>query len=154
MDHQAFAEMLGNYGEFLGSVAVLATLLYLAAQIKQNSMLAKAQLETDVMQAFSSVQQFSYQHPEVVAKVRAGVELSEVEVEVWQGFLQNYLFACAIGYQASKFADPDRTRRFVLTAALLLRRRTGEVLEEHEINIRTSGYDDFIDEVQLELAKQ
>ena len=25
MDHQAFAELLGNYGEFVGSIAVLAT---------------------------------------------------------------------------------------------------------------------------------
>ena len=37
MDHQAFAQLLGNYGEFLGAIAVVATLVYLAAQIRQNT---------------------------------------------------------------------------------------------------------------------
>ena len=33
MDHQAFAQLLGNYGEFVGAIAVVVTLGYLAAQI-------------------------------------------------------------------------------------------------------------------------
>ena len=37
MDHQAFAQLLGNYGEFVGAFAVVATLGYLAYQIKQNT---------------------------------------------------------------------------------------------------------------------
>jgi hypothetical protein len=37
MDHQAFAQLLGNYGEFVGSIGVLATLAYLAVQIRQNT---------------------------------------------------------------------------------------------------------------------
>jgi hypothetical protein len=36
MDHQAIAEMLGNYGEFLGAIAVAATLAYLAVQVGQS----------------------------------------------------------------------------------------------------------------------
>ena len=38
MDHQGFAQLLGNYGEFIGAIAVVVTLLYLARQINQNSM--------------------------------------------------------------------------------------------------------------------
>lgn len=34
MDHQAFAQLLGNYGEFLGSIAVVITLAYLALQVR------------------------------------------------------------------------------------------------------------------------
>ncbi len=37
MDHQAFAQLLGNYGEFVGAIAVVATLMYLALQIRENS---------------------------------------------------------------------------------------------------------------------
>ncbi|MGK0257051.1 MAG: hypothetical protein ACI96M_000479 [Candidatus Azotimanducaceae bacterium] len=37
MDHQAFAQLLGNYGEFVGAIAVVGTLVYLAIQIRQNS---------------------------------------------------------------------------------------------------------------------
>ena len=36
MDHQAFAQLLGNYGEFLGAIAVVATLVYLAIQVKHS----------------------------------------------------------------------------------------------------------------------
>ena len=32
MDHQALAQMLGNYGEFVGAIAVVATLAYLASK--------------------------------------------------------------------------------------------------------------------------
>lgn len=37
MDHQTFAQLLGNYGEFVGAIAVVATLAYLAIQIRQNT---------------------------------------------------------------------------------------------------------------------
>ena len=37
MDHQAFAQLLGNYGEFVGAIAVVLTLIYLAIQIRQNT---------------------------------------------------------------------------------------------------------------------
>lgn len=39
MDHQAFAQLLGNYGEFIGAIGVIATLVYLAIQVRQNSVL-------------------------------------------------------------------------------------------------------------------
>ena len=38
MDHLTFAQLLGNYGEFVGAIAVVATLGYLAAQIRQQNM--------------------------------------------------------------------------------------------------------------------
>jgi hypothetical protein len=36
MDHQAFAQLLGNYGEFVGAIAVVGTLIYLAVQVRQS----------------------------------------------------------------------------------------------------------------------
>jgi hypothetical protein len=36
MDHQAFAQLLGNYGEFVGAIAVVATLVYLAVQVRHS----------------------------------------------------------------------------------------------------------------------
>jgi hypothetical protein len=34
MDHQAIADLLGNYGEFISSIAVLATLMVLVVQVR------------------------------------------------------------------------------------------------------------------------
>jgi hypothetical protein len=42
MDHQAFAQLLGNYGEFVGAIAVVATLFYLAVQVKQSKLATEA----------------------------------------------------------------------------------------------------------------
>ena len=53
MDHQAFAQLLGNYGEFIGSVAVLGTLIYLAIQIRHS----KELIEKNHAIALSQVQQ-------------------------------------------------------------------------------------------------
>jgi hypothetical protein len=36
MDHQAFAQLLGSYGEFVGAIAVVATLVYLAIQVRHG----------------------------------------------------------------------------------------------------------------------
>jgi len=41
MDQQAFAELLGNYGQFIGAIAVVATLIYVAVQVRY----AKRQVE-------------------------------------------------------------------------------------------------------------
>ena len=37
MDHQAFAQLLGNYGEFFGAIAVVVTLVFLASQVRQST---------------------------------------------------------------------------------------------------------------------
>lgn len=37
MDHQAFAQLLGNYGEFVGAIGVVVTLGYLAIQIRMSN---------------------------------------------------------------------------------------------------------------------
>jgi hypothetical protein len=33
MDHQAFAQLLGNHGDFVGAIAVVVTLIYIAMQV-------------------------------------------------------------------------------------------------------------------------
>ena len=38
MDHRAIAQLLGNYGEFVGAIAVVVTLIYLAIQIRTNTL--------------------------------------------------------------------------------------------------------------------
>ena len=43
MDHLTLAQLLGNYGEFVGAIAVVATLGYLALQIRQSNVATRAQ---------------------------------------------------------------------------------------------------------------
>ena len=45
MDHLTFAQLLGNYGEFIASIGVLATLGYLAIQVRHARTDARASLQ-------------------------------------------------------------------------------------------------------------
>lgn len=42
MDLMSTAQLLGNFGEFVGSIAVVVTLVYLAVQIRQNTTALKS----------------------------------------------------------------------------------------------------------------
>ena len=42
MDLMNTAQLLGNFGEFVGAIAVVATLLYLAIQIRHNTRATEA----------------------------------------------------------------------------------------------------------------
>jgi hypothetical protein len=42
MNHQAFAQLLGNYGEFVGAVAVVITLAFLTKQLRDSTRSANA----------------------------------------------------------------------------------------------------------------
>jgi len=42
MDQQAFAQLLGNYGEFIGAIAVVVTLFYLSVQVRLSRQATEA----------------------------------------------------------------------------------------------------------------
>jgi len=48
MDHLTFAQLLGNYGEFVGAMAVFATLLYLVRQVRLNASQLEKQVQADL----------------------------------------------------------------------------------------------------------
>ncbi len=41
MDLMDTAQLLGNFGEFVGAIAVVVTLVYLSVQIRQNMIVLK-----------------------------------------------------------------------------------------------------------------
>ena len=55
MDHRAFAQLLGNYGEFVGAIAVVVTLVYLSRQIAMSNKLAKADAWRSRFSEFTSL---------------------------------------------------------------------------------------------------
>lgn len=77
MDHQAFAQLLGNYGEFVGAIAVVVTLAYLATQIRQNTIAMEKNTEREVLNDAKSWRQNLIRQPEVAELYRKG--LSEPE---------------------------------------------------------------------------
>jgi hypothetical protein len=60
MDHQVFAQLLGNYGEFVGAIGVVLSLGYLAVQIRQNTRSNRVSAELGTLEQLTSwVRRFS-----------------------------------------------------------------------------------------------
>ena len=77
-----FSQLLGNYGEFVGSVAIVATLIYLAVQISLANKLAKAQqhdVHRDRVRDFSLTLAQDTETARIWRVGRAGDELDEDE---------------------------------------------------------------------------
>ena len=87
MDHQAFAQLLGNYGEFVGAIAVVVTLVYLAVQIRASTLQARATMVHSIVESFNGSHHVVMQNPqiaEVYAKIRTGEELTAAEAVQWE----------------------------------------------------------------------
>ena len=75
-------EELGNIGEFVGAIATVATLAYLALQIRQNSRIIRAQTRANIGTTTSEVIFRQAENLDIVRsllKIQAGKELSPEE---------------------------------------------------------------------------
>jgi hypothetical protein len=75
MDHQALAGLLGNWGEFLGSIGVLATLIYLSLQIGQAKNATRAQIVESATEQLNSLNRLIASDP-AWARIFSEAELS------------------------------------------------------------------------------
>jgi hypothetical protein len=57
MDLQSTAQLLGNFGEFLGSLGVIVTLIYLAIQIRSNTSATRANASFQATHSWGEVTQ-------------------------------------------------------------------------------------------------
>lgn len=84
-----FSQLLGNYGEFVGAIAIVITLIYLAIQVRQNTRMMRASIRQ--ARSDSSVHLYSLGATSVVAEVREKESRGEVltELEEERMFLWN-----------------------------------------------------------------
>jgi hypothetical protein len=79
MDHQAFAQILGSYGEFVGAIAVFVTLVYLAVQVRTARSDADANSFNSTSNNSISVETAFLKKAEVWAKANEGQDLTAEE---------------------------------------------------------------------------
>ena len=92
MDHQAFAQLLGNYGEFLGAIAVVVTLVYLAGQLRQNTNALKSTIYTSYVQNANDFNHIASRHASDFATIGKLSSLDQLSVEqaiLWQCCMQS-----------------------------------------------------------------
>ena len=78
-----FSQLLGNYGEFVGAIAIVITLVYLTIQVRQNTRMMRASIRQ--ARSDSSVHLYSLGATSVVAEIREkesrGEALTDLEEE-------------------------------------------------------------------------
>lgn len=129
MDFQSTAQLLGNLGEFIGSIAVVLTLGYLAVQIRQNTKISKATATDHAARSWAD----------------SNIELLKSE-SVWQAFRNAHDPALDVGTLSSE--DEAKAR---LAVRVMLQRFNAEfylfksgLLEEQMWASRRKGALDLI----------
>ena len=90
MDHLTFAELLGNYGEFVGAIAVVLTLLYLAVQISHSSRVGRATVQQSIFDSHADAFQMLIVNPELLELAQDFMEGKEIQSSD-KGRLQNLI---------------------------------------------------------------
>ncbi|MFT7652305.1 MAG: hypothetical protein ACI9UU_001412 [Candidatus Azotimanducaceae bacterium] len=73
MNHQEFAQLLGNYGEFVGAIAVVITLGYLAVQIRQNTTTSRAVSRQTLIDGWAATQGQFQNNPDLLLIYAKGI---------------------------------------------------------------------------------
>ena len=120
MDHQAFAQLLGNYGEFVGAIAVVVTLVYLAFQVRHssraieiNSGLVRADSWTGMFQMeleFSRLLIADDGLIELWLRGGKGGDLSEIDLARWRRLAFLRIDMGRAGYQRAKIGGTPQGR--------------------------------------------
>ena len=85
MDIQGVPQLLGNFGEFLGFAAVLATPVYLSMQTRQTRIASERGMTAMVTEAHARWRSALYQNPDLarlMAKANAKEPLEESEESI------------------------------------------------------------------------
>ncbi len=83
------AQLLGNFGEFFGAIAVVGTLIYLATQIRQNTRAMRAETINAVTSNVQNEMATSILNPAVATAIAKSVtaphDLTDTEIVLLQG---------------------------------------------------------------------
>jgi len=110
MDQLTFAQLLGNYGEFVGAIAVVVTLVYLTTQIRQNTNAVQSSTYASWNEAAQSWGDFVADNAETLAVIgqKEPDELTPEEFYVAVGFATktfNQGQAAFLHHQAGSLPD-------------------------------------------------
>ena len=144
---------LGSLGEFISSIAVLVTLIYVALQIRQNTYATRAVSHHAITDALNQLNLTIANNEKTAQLWLTGMNdrssLSGVQLEQFEALLRTYMHVCdTMYYQAQVGAGDDGLWRAEerYLGAILTSRGGGEWLRENSPSIST-GFRNAIDEI-------
>jgi len=79
MDLQATSQLLGDFGEFFGAIAVVITLMYLALHVRQAQRSTKADINQRLNDEIAELNRDVYLNPEFAALVYRAYTKSSID---------------------------------------------------------------------------
>jgi len=150
MDHQAFAQLLGNYGEFVGAITVLATLAYLAYQLRQGTRALERADVRAIMERFDAFF-ISLEHQETAALwlegQAGGLNAESARYLSFFSLVTRYAYAMQNLWESARqgiVSEPMWTRQIPAFAGTLSTPGVEQVWEQ----IRSGFAEDFVNEVE------
>ncbi|MEJ2089328.1 MAG: hypothetical protein P8Y69_12830, partial [Gammaproteobacteria bacterium] len=88
----------GNYGEFVGAFAVVVSMIYLARQVRQNTLSQNRQEQNISYEQWTTFRHFLLEHPDLEQLIQqaggAPDTLSEQEVRIVNVLRSEYMWLC------------------------------------------------------------
>lgn len=92
-------QAIGAVGEILGAVAVLVTLVYLAFQIRQNTLTSRAVMHHQIATEYNRLHEITMAHPHIAdVMARAGDTEGDVQTRALAFWLTNRYWAIQTAY--------------------------------------------------------
>ena len=121
MSFVELSAILGNWGEFIGSIAVVATLIYLAIQVRQNSQQMQDNVSSlqiaayqDLMSRIADINKLSIENPDwaqiVMKAARNPQELTDTELSRYSTYIIMLLRHADMAYMQYEKGLLDRER--------------------------------------------
>ena len=79
MDLMSTAQLLGNFGEFFGAIAVVVTLIYLAGQLRQNTKALRSASYEHWNEISSSFTDFYAQYSSAICEIQKHANLEQLD---------------------------------------------------------------------------
>ena len=89
-------DAIGAFGEILGAVAVLLTLLYLATQVRQTNVISRFDTTKDIIQSFDNLNKMVVSDPVLRSVLHKNSELNNDENEQLYPFVNMFCNTWAI----------------------------------------------------------
>jgi hypothetical protein len=164
VEHQAFAQLLGNYGEFIGAIGVVATLLFVAIQVRHSAQSTDANSQelkaTRLRYGADSISRFSeliVANGEVANIWRRGVvgeELDKDEATRFFWLFRNFVQIHSTNYYDSSDVDPEKQASNADIVARLVASNAGlrQSWPRTATAFREARRDEFVDAVETRIS--
>lgn len=155
MDHQTFAQILGSYGEFLSSIAVLVTLVILVIQVRNARTEISSQMSREFKRhnndAFYQLTQNAELLDVHIQGQRGFENLTDSEKVRWQFWLFTWITQTEDGFLARRAGIPNMDWVDAYITGIALALRSNGV---REVWPRLTGFfdSDFVDAIDREIA--